>query len=272
MQSYLALLRDVLECGRLKSNRTGIGTLSVFGRQLRCDLRRGFPLLTTKRLHFKSIACELLWFLQGSTNTHYLHQHGVTIWDEWATAAGDLGPIYGKQWTDWHGINQLDIVVEQLSHNPNSRRILFHAWNPQHLPDERLSPQDNVKCGKMALAPCHVLYQFYVMETELSSQVYIRSSDVFLGLPYNIASLALLTHMLAQQCHLQVGEIIVSLGDTHLYVNHLEQARMQLTRDPMDLPKLGLKNHPASIYAYKLDDFVLSDYVPHPHIAADVAV
>lgn len=243
MQAYLDLLQEILNCDTLKPNRTGIDTLSLFGRQLRFNLNHGFPLLTTKRLHFKSIVYELLWFLSGDTNTSFLREHGVTIWDEWATEAGELGPIYGYQWTKWptrngNAINQIDQIIQQIRSHPDSRRILFHSWNPEYLPDETISPQRNVQQGKMALAPCHVLYQFYVANNQLSSHLYIRSSDVFLGLPYNIASLALLTSMLAQQCNLIPGEIVVSLGDTHLYQNHLDQAKLQLSRLPLTLPNL----------------------------------
>lgn len=277
MTPYLNLLHDILNNGALKSNRTGIDTLSVFGRQLRFNLTHGFPLLTTKKLHFKSIVYELLWFLRGDTNTKYLRKHGITIWDEWATDEGELGPIYGYQWTQWptHNdtiINQIDQVIHQIRNNPNSRRILFHAWNPEYLPDESISPQRNVQQGKMALAPCHVLYQFYVTNNQLSSHLYIRSSDVFLGLPYNIASLALLTTMIAHQCALFPGEIVISLGDVHLYHNHLEQAKLQLTRTPLALPTLTLQRLPASIYEYKFTDFVLTNYVAHSHIQASVAI
>lgn len=277
MQQYLDLLQDIRDNGVRKDDRTGTGTLSVFARQLRHDLNEGFPLLTTKKLHFKGIANELLWFLNGETNTRWLHDHGVTIWDEWATETGDLGPIYGKQWTAWPTrdgatINQIDYVVDCLRHNPNSRRILFHGWNVEYLPDEKLSPQENVKQGKMALPPCHLLYQFYVAEGRLSAQLLIRSSDSMLGLPYNMASLALLTHMLAQQCDLQLGEIIITTGDSHIYSNHQQQVDVQLQRQTRPLPKLLIKRRPDSIYAYSFEDFELSGYDPHPHIAAPVAV
>ncbi len=277
MRQYLDLLQDIRNNGVRKDDRTGTGTLSVFARQLRHDLNEGFPLLTTKKLHFKGIANELLWFLNGETNTRWLHDNGVTIWDEWATETGDLGPIYGKQWTAWPTrdggtINQIDYVVDCLRHNPNSRRILFHGWNVEYLPDEKLSPQENVKQGKMALPPCHLLYQFYVAEGRLSSQLLIRSSDSMLGLPYNMASLALLTHMLAQQCDLQLGEIIITTGDSHIYSNHEQQVDLQLQRQTRPLPKLQIKRRPDSIYAYSFEDFELSGYDPHPHIAAPVAV
>ncbi|MEM8561102.1 MAG: thymidylate synthase [Pseudomonadota bacterium] len=277
MKQYLDLLQDILDNGTAKSDRTGTGTLSVFGRQYRHDLATGFPLLTTKKLHFKSIVNELIWFLKGDTNTRWLKENGVSIWDEWATEAGDLGPIYGAQWTAWptrdgQSINQIDYVVDCLRHNPDSRRILFHAWNVEYLPDERLSPQENVAAGKMALPPCHLLYQFYVADGALSAQLMIRSSDSFLGLPYNTASLALLTMMLAQQCELTPGEIIISTGDSHIYQNHLEQVEEQLSREPRKLPRLRILRKPASIYEYRFEDFELIDYEPHPHIAAPVAV
>jgi len=277
MQQYLDLLKDILDNGTRKSDRTGTGTLSVFGRQLRHDMNDGFPLLTTKKLHFKGIANELLWFLRGDTNTQWLHDNGVTIWDEWATESGDLGPIYGKQWTAWPTkdggtINQIDQVVHCLKHNPDSRRILFHGWNVEYLPDERLSPQENVKRGKMALPPCHLLYQFYVANGRLSSQLLIRSSDSLLGLPYNIASLALLTHLLAQKCELAPGEIIITTGDSHIYSNHERQVGLQLQREPRSLPRLKIKRKPDSLYAYRFEDFEISGYDPHPHIAAPVAI
>ena len=277
MQQYLDLLQDIRSNGVRKGDRTGTGTVSVFGRQLRHDLNAGFPLLTTKKLHFKGIANELLWFLNGDTNTRWLNANGVKIWDEWATETGDLGPIYGKQWTAWPTsdggtINQIDYVVDCLRNNPDSRRILFHGWNVEYLPDEKLSPQENARQGKMALPPCHLLYQFYVAEGRLSSQLLIRSSDSLLGLPYNMASLALLTHMLAQQCDLQLGEIIIVTGDSHIYSNHEQQVGVQLQRQPRVLPTLHIKRRPDSIYAYCFEDFELSGYDPHPHIAAPVAV
>jgi len=277
MRQYLDLLQDILDHGVAKGDRTGTGTLSVFGRQFRHDLADGFPLLTTKKLHLKSIVNELLWFLKGDTNTRWLHENGVSIWDEWATEEGDLGPIYGAQWTAWPtrdggSINQVDYVVDRLRNNPDSRRILFHAWNVEYLPDESMSPQDNVRAGRMALPPCHLLYQFYVAAGRLSAQLMIRSSDSFLGLPYNTASLALLTHMLAQQCDLEPGEIIICTGDSHIYSNHLDQVRLQLQREPRDLPRLAIRRRPADIYSYRFEDFELLDYRPHAHIAAPVAV
>jgi thymidylate synthase len=277
MKQYLDLLTDILENGASKGDRTGTGTLSVFGRQYRHDLADGFPLLTTKKLHFKSIANELIWFLSGDTNTRWLKENGVSIWDEWATEEGDLGPVYGAQWTAWPtrdggSINQIDYVLDCLRNKPDSRRILFHAWNVEYLPDEGVSPQDNVRAGRMALPPCHLLYQFYVAGGKLSAQLMIRSSDSFLGLPYNTASLALLTLMLAQQCDLEPGEIIICTGDSHIYSNHMDQVREQLAREPRRLPSLKILRRPDSIYDYRFEDFELQGYDPHPHIAAPVAV
>lgn len=277
MRQYLDLLQDILDHGTRKGDRTGTGTLSVFGRQFRHDLATGFPLLTTKKLHLKSIVNELIWFLSGDTNTRWLKENGVSIWDEWATETGELGPIYGAQWTAWPtrdggSINQIDYVLDCLRNNPDSRRILFHGWNVEFLPDEKMSPQDNVRAGQMALPPCHLLYQFYVAEGKLSSQLLIRSSDSFLGLPYNTASLALLTLMLAQQCELEPGEIVICTGDSHIYSNHLEQVREQLSREPRPLPRLEILRRPPSIYDYRFEDFRLHDYDPHPHIAAPVAI
>ncbi len=277
MKQYLDLLQDVLDNGVEKGDRTGTGTRSVFARQYRHDLADGFPLLTTKRLHFKSIANELIWFLNGDTNTRWLKENGVSIWDEWATEEGDLGPIYGAQWTAWPTrdggtINQIDYVVNCLKNNPVSRRILFHGWNVEYLPDESISPQENVKAGRMALPPCHLLYQFYVANGRLSAQLMIRSSDTFLGLPYNTASLALLVHMLAQQCDLKPGEIVISTGDTHIYSNHMAQVREQLSRAPRQLPTLEILRRPDSIYDYRFEDFEIQGYDAHPHISAPVAV
>ena len=277
MKQYLDLLQDILDNGVRKDDRTGTGTLSVFGRQYRHNLADGFPLLTTKKLHLKSIINELIWFLSGDTNTRWLKENGVSIWDEWATEEGDLGPLYGAQWTAWPtkdggSINQIDYVVDCLRNKPDSRRILFHGWNVEYLPDEGVSPQENVKAGRMALPPCHLLYQFYVAEGVLSAQLLIRSSDSFLGLPYNTASLAVLTMMLAQQCDLTPGEIIICTGDSHIYSNHLEQVQEQLGREPRPLPRLNILRRPDSIYDYRFEDFELLDYSPHAHIAAPVAV
>lgn len=277
MKMYHDLLADVLENGVEKGDRTGTGTLSVFGRQFRHNLEDGFPLLTTKKLHFKSIINEMIWFLNGDTNTKWLKEHGVSIWDEWATEDGDLGPIYGKQWTAWptqdgKTINQIDYVVNTLKTNPNSRRILFHGWNVEYLPDESVSPQENARNGKMALPPCHLLYQFYVANNKLSAHLYIRSSDLLLGNPYNLAGVSFLTHMLAQQCDLGIGEVVVTMGDAHIYLNHIEQVKLQLTRDPRPLPKLVFKRKPESIYDYKFEDFEIVGYDPHPHIPAPVSI
>ena len=277
MRQYLELLEDILENGVRKDDRTGTGTISVFGRQFRHDLADGFPLLTTKKLHLRSIINELIWFLSGDTNVAWLQEHGVKIWNEWATATGDLGPVYGKQWRAWPTrdggeINQIDYVLDCLRNRPDSRRILFHAWNVEYLPDEALSPQENASAGRMALPPCHLLYQFYVANGRLSAQLYIRSSDSFLGLPFNTASLAVLVQMLAQQTDLQPGEIVVTTGDSHLYINHLEQVREQLSREPRGLPELVLLRKPDSIYDYRFEDFELRGYDPHPHIPAPVAV
>lgn len=277
MKQYLDLLQDILDNGVQKGDRTGTGTVSVFGRQYRHNLADGFPLLTTKKLHLKSIVNELIWFLNGDTNTRWLKENGVSIWDEWATREGDLGPIYGAQWTNWPtrdggSINQIDYVVDCLRSNPDSRRILFHGWNVEYLPSEDVSPQENVAAGRMALPPCHLLYQFYVAGGRLSSQLYIRSSDSFLGLPYNTASLAVLTMMLAQQCDLEPGEIVITTGDSHLYSNHMEQVQEQLSREPLPLPRLKILRRPESIYHYRFEDFELLDYNPHSHIAAPVAV
>lgn len=277
MKSYLDLLIDIKQNGVIKGDRTGTGTKSVFGRQIRHNLEDGFPLLTTKKLHFKSIAYELIWFLSGDTNIKWLQKHGVSIWNEWATETGELGPVYGKQWTAWpqkdgSTINQIDYVINSLKNNPNSRRILFHGWNVEYLPDESISPSDNAEQGKMALPPCHLLYQFYVANNKLSCQLYIRSSDSFLGLPYNIASLALLTHMIAQQTDLSPHEIIVSIGDLHAYSNHMDQIEEQLTRKPFALPKLVINRKPESIYDYQFEDFEIEGYDAHPSIKAPISV
>ncbi len=277
MKQYLELLNDVITNGLTKGDRTGTGTKAVFARQYRHNLADGFPLLTTKKLHFKSIANELIWMLSGNTNIKWLNENGVKIWDEWATEDGDLGPVYGEQWTAWPTkdggtINQIDYMVHTLKTNPNSRRILFHGWNVEYLPDETQSPQENARNGKQALPPCHLLYQAFVHDGHLSMQLYIRSSDVFLGLPYNTAALALLTHMLAQQCDLIPHEIIVTTGDTHAYSNHMEQIQTQLARTPKKLPELVIKRKPASIYDYKFEDFEIVGYDADPSIKAEVAI
>jgi len=264
MQQYLDLMRRVRREGARKTDRTGTGTLSVFGHQMRFDLSEGFPLVTTKKLHLKSIIHELLWFLAGDTNTAYLKANGVTIWDDWEDEHGNLGPVYGRQWRSWASpdgrtIDQIQEVVETICTNPDSRRIIVTAWNPADIPD-------------MALAPCHCLFQFYVADGRLSCQLYQRSADVFLGVPFNIASYALLTLMMAQVTNLKPGELIHTLGDAHLYLNHLEQADLQLGRSPRALPRMHINPEVRSIFAFKFDDFRLTGYDPHPHIKAEVAV
>ena len=264
MKAYLDLMRHVLERGEPKSDRTGTGTLSVFGWQMRFNLADGFPLVTTKKLHLRSIIHELLWFLQGSTNVAYLRDNGVTIWDEWADEQGELGPVYGHQWRNWPArdggtIDQITDVIDRIRRDPHSRRLIVSAWNVADLPD-------------MALAPCHAFFQFHVAGGRLSCQMYQRSADIFLGVPFNIASYALLTHMVAQQCDLQPGDFIWTGGDCHLYLNHLEQARTQLSREPFPLPRLTLLRRPNSIFDYRFEDFEISGYQSHPHIKAPVAV
>lgn len=277
MEQYLELLRRVRTQGIRKGDRTGTGTLSVFGHQLRFDLGAGFPLVTTKKVHLKSIIHELLWFLAGDTNIAYLNRNGVSIWDEWATESGDLGPIYGAQWRSWPDgrggrIDQLATLIEQLRTRPDSRRLLVSAWNPADLPDEGRSPRDNVAAGRMALAPCHALFQFYVADGRLSCQLYQRSADVFLGVPFNIASYALLTLMVAQVTGLAPGEFIHTLGDAHLYLNHLEQADLQLSRSPRPLPRMHLNPEVRDLFGFRFEDFRLDGYDPHPGIAAPIAV
>lgn len=277
MKQYLDLLRDVMENGVDKGDRTGTGTRSVFGRQVRYDLSEGFPLLTTKKLHIRSILHELLWFLSGETNIRYLKENNVSIWDEWATPDGELGPVYGAQWRNWRGADgktydQVTALVDGLKNNPDSRRHIINGWNVALLPDEKQKPWENAAAGKMALPPCHVLYQFYVANNKLSASLYIRSNDLFLGNPYNTASLAFLTHMLAQQCDLDVGEIILSIGDVHIYSNHFEQVETQLQRSPGPLPQLKIHRKPASILDYRFEDFEIVNYEAQPHIKAPIAV
>ena len=264
MRQYLDLMQHVLDYGHVKADRTGTGTRSVFGWQMRFDLAQGFPLVTTKRLYVKSIIHELLWFLRGETNIAYLHQHGVHIWDEWADAAGELGPVYGSQWRAWRTadgrvVDQISQVIAEIRRNPDSRRLIVSAWNVGEI-------------ERMALPPCHVLFQFYVADGALSCQLYQRSADVFLGVPFNIASYALLTLMMAQVCDLRPGEFIHTLGDAHLYLNHLEQAQLQLTRTPRPLPQMRLNPAVRSIFDFRYEDFELVGYDPHPHIRAEVAV
>jgi len=277
MKQYLALLQDVMDNGVEKGDRTGTGTRSVMGRQVRYDLAKGFPLLTTKKLHIRSILHELLWFLSGETNIKYLQDNGVSIWNAWATESGELGPVYGAQWRRWQGtdgqvFDQVTALVEGLKNNPDSRRHIISGWNVALLPDESKKPWENAEAGLMALPPCHLLYQFYVANGKLSASLYIRSNDLFLGNPYNTASLAFLTHMLAQQCDLEVGEIVMSIGDAHIYTNHFEQVATQLSRTPGTLPRLVIKRKPDSIFDYQFDDFEIVDYVSQPHIAAPIAV
>ena len=278
MQQYLDLLQKILDEGEVKEDRTGTGTRSFFGHQMRFNLNDGFPLLTTKKIFFKGVIHELLWFLNGSTDNNELKDNGVHIWDEWEDESGDLGPIYGYQWRHWldqnsgESIDQIQNVIDQLRNNPSSRRIIVSAWNVADLPDESISPQDNVKNNKMALAPCHALFQFFVSQGALSCQLYQRSCDTFLGLGFNIASYSLLTHMLAQQCDLNVGDFIWTGGDVHLYLNHMEQAKEQLLREPYELPKLNIKRKPDSIYDYAYDDFELVNYQCHPHIKAPISI
>ena len=264
MQQYLDLLQHLMDKGAAKSDRTGTGTLSCFGYQMRFNLQNGFPLVTTKRLHLKSIIYELLWFLKGDTNVKYLNDHGVSIWDEWANEDGELGPVYGKQWRSWEGtdgriVDQISDLVKQIKTNPDSRRLIVSAWNVADLP-------------KMALMPCHTIFQFYVAEGKLSCQLYQRSADVFLGVPFNIASYALLTHMIAQVCDLEPGDFIHSFGDVHLYNNHVEQAKLQLTRTPYALPQMKLNPSVKNIFDFKFEDFGLENYQYHPAIKAPVAV
>jgi thymidylate synthase len=283
MKQYLQMMRQVREHGVQKADRTGTGTLSLFGYQMRFDLAEGFPLVTTKRLHLRSIIHELLWFLGGNTNVAYLHANQVSIWDEWANAEGDLGPVYGHQWRSWPANDggrhdQISDVIAQIRANPDSRRHIVSAWNVADLPDESISPQANADRGRMALAPCHAFFQFYVAPSpvtgrpRLSCQLYQRSADVFLGVPFNIASYALLTMMVAQVCDLQPGDFVHTFGDAHLYRNHLEQADTQLAREPRPLPQMRLNPAVRGIFDFRFDDFSLSDYDPHAHIKAPIAV
>lgn len=264
MKQYLEFLKHIRDNGVEKTDRTGVGTVSVFGYQMRFDLSKGFPLLTTKKLSLRSIIHELLWFLKGDTNIRYLHENKVTIWDEWADKNGDLGPVYGKQWRSWptadgKTIDQISEIVEQIKKNPDSRRLIVSAWNVGEL-------------KKMALPPCHLMFQFYVANGKLSCQLYQRSADSFLGVPFNIASYSLLTHMIAQQCGLDVGEFIWTGGDCHIYSNHMEQVNLQLSREPLALPTLHIKRKPASLFEYEFEDFEILNYQAHPHIKAEVAV
>lgn len=274
MQQYHDLLKHVLENGNTKQDRTGTGTKSVFGYQMRFDLSEGFPMITTKKLHLKSIIYELLWFLNGDTNIQYLQDNGVRIWNEWADENGDLGPVYGHQWRNWNSeeIDQISEIIQTLKSNPDSRRMLVSAWNPSVLPDTSKPFAENVANGKAALPPCHAFFQFYVANGKLSCQLYQRSADIFLGVPFNIASYALFTMMMAQVCDLEPGDFIHTFGDAHIYSNHMEQVALQLSRDARPLPKMLLNPNVKDIFGFKFDDFTLVDYHPHPHIKGAVAI
>ena len=277
MKQYLDLMRHVKEQGTKKEDRTGTGTVSVFGYQMRFNLSDGFPLVTTKKCHLKSIIHELLWFLQGDTNIKYLKDNGVNIWNGWATDGGELGPVYGKQWRSWVGhdgqvIDQISELVEQIKTNPDSRRLIISAWNPAVLPDTDYSPAENAAMGKQALPPCHTLFQFYVLDGKLSCQLYQRSADILLGVPFNIASYALLTMMLAQVCDLEVGDFVHTFGDAHLYLNHTEQVEEQLSRTPHSLPTMAINPDVKDIFGFKFEDFELKNYESHPAIKAPIAI
>jgi len=277
VKSYLDLMRHVRDNGVQKGDRTGTGTHSLFGHQIRFDLSQGFPLLTTKKVHLKSIIHELLWFLRGDTNTAYLRENGVSIWDEWASDEGDLGPVYGYQWRNWptpdgRHIDQIAELVRQIKSTPDSRRLIVSAWNVAELPDESIAPQANVAQGKMALAPCHAFFQFYVADGRLSCQLYQRSADIFLGVPFNIASYALLTMMVAQVCDLQAGDFIHTFGDAHLYNNHMQQVDEQLSRNTLPLPCMHLNPDVQDIFAFRYEDFELQNYQCHPGIRAPIAI
>lgn len=274
MKQYLDLIREVVDHGVSKEDRTGTGTRSIFGYQMRFDLGKGFPMVTTKKLHLKSIIHELLWFLKGDTNIEYLNENGVKIWDAWANENGDLGPVYGYQWRNWNGdgIDQISEVIEMIKTNPDSRRMMVSAWNPSVLPDTSVSFEENVANQKAALPPCHAFFQFYVSEGKLSCQLYQRSADIFLGVPFNIASYALLTMMMAQVTGLEYGDFVHTFGDAHIYSNHLEQIELQLSRDPKPLPKMELNPEIKNIFDFTYKDFNLVDYFPHPHIRGSVSV
>ena len=274
MKQYLDLVKHVLEKGDFKEDRTGTGTKSVFGYQMRFDLSKGFPMLTTKKLHLKSIIYELLWFLKGETNIKYLNENGVRIWNEWADENGDLGPVYGFQWRNWNGdnIDQIKELIDNLKKNPNSRRMLVSAWNPSVLPDTSKSFNENISQGKVALPPCHALFQFYVNDGKLSCQLYQRSADIFLGVPFNIASYSLFTLMIAQVCGYMPGEFIHTFGDAHIYTNHFDQVKLQLTRSPKQLPTIEINSEITDIFNFSFEDFKLINYDPDPHIKGDVAV
>ena len=274
MKQYLDLVKHVLKNGDYKGDRTGTGTKSVFGYQMRFDLNDGFPLVTTKKLHLKSIIHELLWFINGETNIKYLKDNGVKIWDAWADESGNLGPVYGSQWRNWNNekIDQISQLIDLIKNNPESRRMLVSAWNPSVLPDTKKSFSENVMNGKAALPPCHAFFQFYVSNNKLSCQLYQRRADIFLGVPFNIASYALFTHMIAHVCNLDVGDFVHTFGDAHIYSDHTEQIELQLSRKPRKLPTLNIIRKVDSIFDFKFEDFVLEDYNPHPHIKGKVAV
>ena len=274
MKQYLDLVKHVLEKGELKADRTGTGTKSVFGYQMRFDLGEGFPMVTTKKLHLKSIIHELLWFLKGDTNIKYLKNNGVNIWNAWADSNGNLGPVYGFQWRNWNndGIDQISNLINDLKNNPSSRRHLISAWNPSVLPDTSKSFETNVANGKAALPPCHAFFQFHVINGKLSCQLYQRSADIFLGVPFNIASYSLLTLMIAQVCNLEAGDFIHTFGDAHIYSNHFEQMKLQLGREPRNLPTIKINSEVNNIFDFKFEDFTLENYDPHPHIKGKVAV
>lgn len=275
MRQYLDLLQHILDNGFQKGDRTGTGTISVFGHQMRFDLEKGFPLLTTKKVHLRSIIHELLWLINGDTNIKYLHDNKVTIWDEWADSNGDLGPIYGAQWRNWNneGIDQIADLIESIKNNPNSRRHIVTAWNPSVLPDEKSKDfAKNVADGKAALPPCHAFFQFYVADNKLSCQLYQRSADVFLGVPFNIASYSLLTMMIAQVCDLGLGDFIHTFGDVHIYNNHIEQVKLQLSREPRQLPTMKINPDVKNIFDFKYEDFKLENYNPHEAIKAEVSI
>lgn len=275
MRQYLDLLQHILDDGFQKGDRTGTGTISVFGYQMRFDLEKGFPLLTTKKVHLRSIIHELLWLINGDTNIKYLHDNKVTIWDEWADSNGDLGPIYGAQWRNWNneGIDQIADLIESIKNNPNSRRHIVTAWNPSVLPDEKSKDfAKNVADGKAALPPCHAFFQFYVADNKLSCQLYQRSADVFLGVPFNIASYSLLTMMIAQVCGLGLGDFVHTFGDVHIYNNHIEQVKLQLSREPRQLPTMKINPDVKSIFDFKYEDFKLENYNPHEAIKAEVSI
>ncbi len=274
MKQYHHLIKHVIDNGTQKHDRTGTGTKSVFGHQMRFDLSEGFPMVTTKKLHLKSIVYELLWFLNGDTNIGYLQENGVRIWNEWADEKGDLGPVYGHQWRNWNSeeVDQISDIIHTLKTNPDSRRMLVSAWNPSVMPDSSKTFSENVANGKAALPPCHAFFQFYVADGKLSCQLYQRSADIFLGVPFNIASYALFTMMMAQVCGYQVGDFIHTFGDAHIYNNHMQQIELQLSREPRPLPKMKLNPEVKNIFDFKFEDFSLLDYNPHPHIKGAVAI